>query len=372
MAQVTGTPSRFAGLSQRQAIAVLVALFLSITVSSFLLRPPASSSAPSSSATNPAERPQASGTQNHEDLALYRKITTRVAHGETYYKVAADEQRRGGYPLHPFVVVRLPTLALVSATLGQTATAALLYALLGITLLVWAKRLDGCFGASGGRVTALGTIVATMIIVFSREFQVMHEIWAGLLLALVFGIHRPDRWIIAACVAGVALFIRELALPFVLLMIAFAMVERRWREVATLSAIVGLFALFMSYHAGQVAAVTTAADPSSPGWMAIGGWPAVVRTTLAPGPLRFLPENIGAIIMILSLFGWASWHSRTGLFGTLLFIGYGVFFMLFGRPDNFYWGLIVIPTFLIGLAFLPRAFSDLRAVITPKLDFTPA
>jgi hypothetical protein len=31
-----------------------------------------------------------------------------------------------------------------------------------------------------------------------------------------------------------------------------------------------------------------------------------------------------------------------------------------------YWGLIVAPAFLIGLAFIPRAFSDLARVIEPR------
>ena len=48
-------------------------------------------------------------------------------------------------------------------------------------------------------------------------------------------------------------------------------------------------------------------------------------------------------------------------------------FMVLGRPDNFYWGLMVAPTLLLGLAFLPRAFADLRASLGPvaKLDLRP-
>ena len=45
---------------------------------------------------------------------------------------------------------------------------------------------------------------------------VLHELWAGMLLALAFGLHRPGRKYGAALVAaGLALAIREHALPFV-------------------------------------------------------------------------------------------------------------------------------------------------------------
>ena len=92
----------------------------------------------------------------------------------------------------------------------------------------------------------------------------------------------------------------------------------------------------------------------------------MLRTFHLTGPLRWLPAMVAAPVIILALFGWASWKSTTGLAATLIYSGYGIAFMLFGRANNFYWGLIVAPAFLIGLAFLPRAFSDLASTIMPR------
>ena len=46
-------------------------------------------------------------------------------------------------------------------------------------------------------------------------------------------------------------------------------------------------------------------------------------------------------------------------FGTLLFLGYGLAFMIAGRLDNFYWGMVISPTMFIGLAFVPMAIKGL-------------
>jgi hypothetical protein len=310
--------------------------------------------------------------KKNDDLILYAAITARVANGEAYYPAAAEEHRKGNYPLRPFITMRLPTLAIISASLGGTAMTAILYALALATLLAWRQRLRNQYNDPGRRNSALGLLLAGMIVAFWREFIVLHELWAGILLALAFGLHRPNKWLPSAMIAGCALFIRELSLPLILLMGAFAICDRRWREVLTLTAIVTLFALVMHNHAQHVAAVTSLTDPASPGWANFGGWQSFVRTMQMPSVLRAFPQPVGSVFVILSLFGWLSWRSPTGLFGTLLFAGYGVFFMALGRPDNFYWGFMVVPTFLIGLTFLPAAFGDLRAAVAPKLDFATA
>jgi hypothetical protein len=392
------TASRFAKLKCGQAIGVVAALVVAILLSIFqisgtqpekchnenpfglsLSKPCPSPAAVAQKQDSPSTSPGRTGdvsepvaAKKNDDLILYAAITARVAKGEAYYPVAADEHRKGNYPLRPFITMRLPTLAVISATLGTTATTALLYGLVLATILAWRQRLRNQYDDPGRRNSALGLLLAGMIVAFWREFIVLHELWAGILLALAFGLHRPNKWLPSAMIAGCALFIRELSLPFVLLMGAFALYDRRWREAATLTAIVTVFAIVMLNHAQHVAAVTSALDPASPGWANFGGWPSFLRTLQLPSVLRAFPQQVGSVFVILGLFGWLSWQSRTGLFGTLLFTGYGVLFMALGRPDNFYWGFMVVPTFLIGLTFLPRAFSDLRAATQAKLDFATA
>ncbi|HET9335624.1 MAG TPA: hypothetical protein VFO12_04365 [Sphingomicrobium sp.] len=304
--------------------------------------------------------------QANEDLVLYDRIVTRVAQGENYYRTAADELRSGNYPLKPFVAFRPPTLTAVAAWLGRPALLALQYVLFAAMVAAWWVRLDQQFADSGRRISATMLAAAGLAVAFSGKYLLLHEVWAGTLIAISLALHRPNHWGWSVAAAALALAIRELALPYVLLMAAFALYRRSWRELGAWFALVLLFAAAMAWHAGEVARVVLPSDPASPGWAALGGWEGVLRTFHLAGPLRWLPMEAGAAAIVLALFGWASWRSRTGLAATLLYLGYGLAFMLFGRANNFYWGLMVTPAFLIGFAFLPRALSDLAAEIRTR------
>lgn len=295
------------------------------------------------------------------DLLLYRSINAKVTIGERYYPVAAKELRLGNYPLKPFVTFRLPTLAYVMAAIGPIAAIGLLWVLMAATLLAWWRRLDGAFDDPGRRITGVMLVAAGAAIALQPKYAVMHELSAQLLMALALALRQPKRWWWAVIAATAALMIRELTLPFVLLMAAFAMFEKRWKELATWAVLVAAFGFVMSLHAAEVAAVVRESDPASPGWLSIGGWQAFLRSMRMTSAIRVLPEWIGNIGVILAIFGWISWRSATGLFGALLLVGYGIIFMILGRADNFYWGLLVAPLLLLGLAFLPCAFADLRS-----------
>ena len=70
--------------------------------------------------------------------------------------------------------------------------------------------------------------------------------------------------------------------------------------------------------------------------------------------------------LMLPIAGWAGWRSPAGAFGTLLYLGYGLLFMLAGRPDNSYWGAMIAPAMFIGLAFAPRAMTSLALAAFPR------
>ncbi len=182
---------------------------------------------------------------------------------------------------------------------------------------------------------------------------------AGVLLALSFGLHRRGQWAGAWFAAAMALAIREHALPFVLLMGALAATRRDWREAAAWGGLVLLFLIGLWLHLAQVNALISDADPASPSWLAfrgLGGWTSNVVLSSA---LYLIPGWLAAPFVLLPLLGWAGWKSDAGLFGVLLFCGYGLFFMIAGRDNNFYWALVVTPTWFMGLAFLPRALRSL-------------
>jgi len=295
------------------------------------------------------------------DLQLYDDVIARLKHGEGYYAVIAQEHRRHRFPLHPGFAVRLPTLAVIEAALPGAALAPLSVLLTLAVLLAWWRKLGADPAAAPLRSLAMAALMVGATIGMTRYFFVLHELWAGQLLALSFGLHRPERgrWLGAWLAAALALAIREHALPFVLLMGAMALAQRRWREGAAWAALALAFVTAMAIHLHLVSQMVLPSDPPSASWITLRGLTGWLSMLVLSSNLRLLPHALGAVLVVASLLGWSGWKSAAGLFGLLLQAGYGLAFMIAGRGDNYYWGMVVAPTLLIGLAFLPRTLGDL-------------
>ena len=314
-------------------------------------------------ATAVAERPR------DLDLALYDRVIARIGQGENYYTVAADEHRKADYPLRPGVAVRLPTLAYLDMWLGDTGqgadvlvpgelAAALL--LLGAVVWAWWRRLgDEPGGAPFQRIgTALMFMGASLGL--NRYYFVLHELWAGMLIALSLGLHRPGRkWLGAVLAAGLALAIREHALPYVMLMAATALWRREWKEGAAWLALIAAFFAYLGVHLYLVAQQVRPDDVMGPNWLVLRGMSGWLSSIVLSSNLRFLWHWVAGPVVLLMVLGWAGWKSPLGSTATLLFLGYGLLFMLAGRADNFYWGAVIAPVMFAGLAFMPRAVSSL-------------
>lgn len=344
------------------ARALLVALLSMLLASAF---------APIRAGEGDAVPPSLTGAgparERDADLLLYDHVIARLRAGEGYYAVIAQEHRRHNYPLHPGFAVRLPTLAHAEALLPPAALIPLSVALLSALLIAWWQRLATEPGGKGLRTLAMAALFCGASIGTTRYFFVLHELWAGQLLALSFALHRPgegsprhpSRWLGAWLAAAAALAIREHALPFVMLMAAWAGWHRRWREASAWAALIAMFGAAMAWHLHTVAGLVHAGDPPSASWITvrgIGGWLSMV---VLSGNLRWLPHFLAGPLAVLALFGWSAWRSPAGAFGSLLFAGYAVLFMIAGRGDNFYWGMMVGPAMLMGLAFAPLGLRAL-------------
>ena len=298
-------------------------------------------------------------SERDDDLAFYDRVIERVEHGENYYDFIVEEQRARDYPVRPGLAVRLPTLAWIHASLGEPAMIALAVALLFACIWAWWKRLGEEPG--GGRFRLLGTALMAMggSLGLNRSFFVLHELWAGMLIALAFGLHRPGRWGAALFVAALALALRELVLPFVLLMAAMAAWRKDWREATAWIMLVAVFAAIMVWHLSLIAVQEVPSDPVGPDWLVLRGLSGWLGNIVLSSNLRLLPHELASPVVILMALGWAGWKSSAGTTGTFLYLGYGLAFMLAGRANNFYWGAVVAPAMFIGLAFLPMALPSL-------------
>ncbi|MEY2944306.1 MAG: hypothetical protein RLY97_2320, partial [Pseudomonadota bacterium] len=186
----------------------------------------------------------------YTDVRLYHDITAEVAKGKPYHLAAAEMHRAHHYPLRPFFTMRLPTSSVLTATIGWAGLQKLCIAALLVSIFAWVMALEGLITLPE-RVAAGIAVAAGGGSVINKGLMALHEYPAGLLLsvALAGAIGYPRRWWALALPAAAALAIRELALPFVLLILAFTIWERRGKEAAGWIALILAFAFGMALHA---------------------------------------------------------------------------------------------------------------------------
>jgi hypothetical protein len=330
-------------------MAALAAALIWSTFAASMLVP----AAPSQAAVQTAGAAQGEG-----DLALYRRISERVAAGENYYVAALAEQRADGYPVRPFVTVRLPTLAWLHAALGFAGVRYLAIALAAACVLAWQRRLTGC-SSLPERAAALVLLLAGGLGAGIPQAALVHEIYAGLCLTLAAGLYRPERIWPSLIAAGLALALRELCVAFVLLWLVLALASRAKREAAAVGALLAVFAAGLYLHYLGVNAQLQPGDPASQGWNGLAGLGLPLLAVTRLTALLALPLALAAPLALLALFGWLALGGRAGLFMSLWFAGYFTAVAVFARPENFYWMQLVLPAYLMGLAFVPRALGEL-------------
>lgn len=343
-------PTRFAGLAPRRARMALALLGLLLLATLLALASPG----PPPVGHDPAAR-----AEDQHDVVLYETIVQGMRGGGDYYTTAAGALRDGDYPMRPFVTFRLPTLAVVQAALPPIVTRLLLYALAAGVMLAWYLRLAPAFPRAPPRTIALALLAGGLIAFVQAELESFHEIWAGLLIALSLALRREDRWVEAVAIGLIAMLVRETAALYVAIMAALALAEGNRREAFGWAATISVFALVVAFHAHAVAQVVRPTDPASPGWAGMLGFGFFVKTMQLSTALDLAPLWLAAPLVGLALFGWAAWDSRLALRALATFAGYAALIGLFARVDTFYWGLMIAPTLLVGLAFAPDGVRDL-------------
>ena len=350
-------PTRFAPLKRSVARIALALLAILLVASLSALVTPG----PPPVSHDPAQR-----ADDEADVVLYETIVAGVRGGGDYYAVTAQALRTGNYPLRPFVTFRLPTLATLQAAMPPIGTVILLYVLAATVMLAWFVRLRPAFARAPPLAIALVLLAGGMMAFVQPELASFHEIWAGLLIALSLALRRRDRWIEAVAFGLIAMLIRETAALYVGIMLVLAFAEGRRREAIGWGVALLALAVVVGFHAHAVSLVVRPIDPTSPGWAGMLGFGFFVKTMSLSTALNLAPAWLAALLVAFALFGWAGWNDGLALRAVATFAAYALLLSLFGRTDTFYWGLMIAPTILVGLAFVPDALRDLIAAALDK------
>jgi hypothetical protein len=347
MRDMTEITSRFAGLPRGFARLILL-LFVALSIYGVAVT--AQPKPTAAVAIGPIQR----------DADLYRAIAIRIGQGDSYYAAAAAEHRARGFPLKPFITIRPPLLASFTALVGGPEIIGWMFqALVFVTLVLLAIRLQAIILRPAPRIAAIGLAALATLAMAQPELAIWHEAWAATLIALSLAVHRPDRWGLSLAAGLAAALLRELAIPFLAVMAFFALTEHRGREATAWCIAMGVEAAALTIHASNVARMVAVTDSQSPGWTDAGGWPFIIDMMTKSSAFQLVPTATTALLLPLAILGWAGWKHPLAARATLWLVGMVAVFMAVGRADNFYWGMMLAPLFPIGLAFAPRALADL-------------
>ncbi len=280
------------------------------------------------------------------DLELYQQISKSVRSGEGYYEAAIRHQRQAEFPLQPASTVRIPTLAYLTTLVPPHYVTVLL---LVANILAWVGRMPGTPAerAVAGVLLAVGGFLA-----FDQSMAYLHDLWAGLLLSLALVSYSEERWWPTWLFAALALAIREHAIVFAALFGALSLYRQRWPETIAWMVLGAVFLAGTTAHYLAVAQLVTDTDKASDGWLWLLGPKAFLNDILALTLLRLLPNWLSGPLAILPFLGWAILNDKRPL---IVFTTFAILFCFVGREDNFYWGFLVLPAYLAGLALVPRA-----------------
>jgi hypothetical protein len=350
--------TRFAGLSGPRAVAVLVSLVLAMALGVL--------------SVGPKKRALGPPPARENDLNLYSAVVDRVRAGEPYYDAAGIELRMRGYGTRSVFNWRTPTYAWLIGGLPGPAWGQGLLATLA--LIAMATTFVAMSRAGGLPMASAGTFLLTCalhgcFLDASHGVYLSTELWSGTLILLSISMYALGRWRLGVAAGLLALFFRELALPYTLIALALSWRERRRGEI--LAWVVGLatYGLGFAVHAMNVIGRLNGADLADladrAGWVQWGGVNFILETVSINSLLLQLPAWVTAVYLPLCLLGLCGWRGEMARRVGLAVGVYLAMFAVVGKPFNGYWGLMYSGLLSLGAVWSPVALRDLCFAVGP-------
>jgi hypothetical protein len=281
------------------------------------------------------------------DIVLFRAVVDRMRAGETYYATMRDELRQRGYPTASIFNWRPPaTVVLMART---PAAVHLIMLVLGVIAVAGTTRLFREQPAYAKVIAIFFVTGSAVLPLIPIDGLYLPELWAGIALLLSVVAYSLGAVRLGVGCAVAAVFARELAMPYLLACLAFAVRDRRMKEVGWYA--IGLV-LFSAYYIGHIVVARGFIHPGDMShtysWISFGGWPFVVSLAALGGWHILLPRwtgAIGAVLVASSLWSPADRHVKVM---ALLYLS---LFCVVGQPFNNSWGLLVGPAWGLASAY---------------------
>lgn len=289
------------------------------------------------------------------DLDAYERVVAALKAGQGYYASLHQALLDGGYGTLSPLNWRPPAFLTFLSWFPSLIDAQVFLAL--VTLVAWMIAVAFVYRSSGvgAAVGAAVVMAASLISIMAYRAELSFELCAGTLVLISVSAYGLGwRWFGLA--AGVlALFVRELAVIYLLVCLVLAVRERRWGETIAWLCTIAAYAAFYLWHVAQLTALLGPADHvARVDWLQLGGPVFVLRTAAFNGVLLAAPYWVAALVLIDGLVGLKQ-LPRAGITVSL----FALLFLFYGRPENEYWGALYTPLVALGLVFAPGALRQL-------------
>jgi hypothetical protein len=285
------------------------------------------------------------------DTVLFERTIDRLRAGEPYYDAIGAEMRQRNYPTASVFNWRTPAhLMLVSSVSDRTARMTLQLLAIGtLAALPLALRRQSKVVV----VLSLLTLAGALATAVKPHAIVAGEVWSGALVAASLCAYA-GRVPVAGAIFGVcAVFMRELAAPYVLLCGIASMLARRRTESVVWIAGALSYAVYFGVHVSRVWAHQQAGDVAHlESWIRWNGLAFTTTTVRVNGWLTDAPHPLPVCYTLLGLAGLASLSvPRQVTWPLAAYVG---LFSVVGQPFNFYWGWVTAPLWAFSVAHAPH------------------
>jgi len=282
------------------------------------------------------------------DVVSYGRIIERMRGGEGYYAAAHEVLVADGYGTRSVFNWRTSAWPVILAALPPGGGQVLLGALTVAGLVLVFRMLRGAGTAVAGvSVLAVGLSFGAVL---APEAVVFSEVAAGVLILLSVAAYGNGwRWL-GLGAALLALFLRELVAPYVLVCLVLSIRGRHWRELAAWCGGLLAYAAYFGWHWWMVSSQLGPMDREyGEGWFAFGGLDFVLATAGFNGLWALGPDWLPAMLLPLGLLGLWAWPKGRALAAVGVYLAA---FLVVGKPFNGYWGAVYTPVLMLGLGWV--------------------